>query len=61
LVAVTTHEPAIGFRIAKGRAAYTLLPGDVGVYGFGDLDIIDTEMGPKAAVRVRNLQSGWRF
>ncbi|WP_207105766.1 hypothetical protein [Sphingomonas sp. CFBP 8760] len=31
------------------------------VYGLGDLDMIDTDLGPKAAVRIRNMKSGWRL
>jgi hypothetical protein len=30
-------------------------------YGLGDLDMIDTDLGPKAAVRIHNLNSGWRL
>lgn len=30
-------------------------------YGLGDLDMIDTDPGPKSAVRIRNLNSGWRL
>ncbi|TKA94478.1 hypothetical protein FAZ78_22125 [Cereibacter changlensis] len=28
-------------------------------YGLGDIDQIDTDMGPKPAVRIRDLKSGW--
>lgn len=28
-------------------------------YGIGDADSIDTDFGPKPAVRIRNLKSGW--
>ena len=28
-------------------------------YGLGDVDQIDTDMGPKPAVRIRDLNSGW--
>lgn len=28
-------------------------------YGLGDIDTIDTDLGPKPAVRIRNLKSGW--
>lgn len=34
---------------------------ELNAYGVGDLDVIDTDFGPKAAVRIRHLNSGWRL
>lgn len=31
----------------------------IDAYGLGDLDEIDTDMGPKPAVRIKDLKSGW--
>lgn len=42
-----------------GERAIAERANELNGYGLGDIHEIDTDMGPKAAVRIRDLRSGW--
>lgn len=42
-----------------GERAIAERANQLDAYGLGDIDQIDTDMGPKPAVRIRDLKSGW--
>lgn len=54
---ILTSDIKGAFRL--GERAIGERANELDAYGFGDLDTIDTDLGPKAAVRIRNLKSGW--
>lgn len=45
------------FRVGDGAIRHKIAQLDS--YGLGDLDEIDSDLGPQHAIRVRNLRSGW--
>lgn len=42
-----------------GERALAERANQLDAYGLGDIDEIDTDLGPKPAVRIRDLKSGW--